>query len=112
MKPGYVFQEGDHRAGLYFFTDENIARVNVFLEKIQPLAEKKGVTLAQLVLRWTIEQPGITIALAGARNAKQSAENALALSINLSQEELAFINRELAPLQLNKEIAVLQNVNE
>jgi aryl-alcohol dehydrogenase-like predicted oxidoreductase len=111
MKPGYVFQKGDHRAGLYFFTDENIERTDEFLEKIRPLAEKKGATLAQLVLRWTIAQPGITIALAGARNQKQSAENAQAMSISLSPDELAFINQQLAPLQLNKKMPELQNAN-
>ncbi|HTF29854.1 MAG TPA: aldo/keto reductase [Flavitalea sp.] len=103
MKPGYVFAEGDHRAGLYFFTDENIKRTNAFLEKMQPLAEEKGATLAQLVLRWTIEQPGITIALAGARNEKQVIENAWSLTFNLSPEEITFINLELSLLQLTKE---------
>jgi aryl-alcohol dehydrogenase-like predicted oxidoreductase len=103
MKPGHVFAEGDHRAGLYFFTDENIKRTNAFLKKIQPLAEEKGATLAQLVLRWTIEQPGITIALAGARNENQALENAMAVNINLSEEELAFINQELSLLLLSKE---------
>ncbi|HTE26420.1 aldo/keto reductase [Flavitalea sp.] len=100
MKPGYAFANGDHRAGLYFFTDENIQRVNVFLEKIEPLAQDKGASLAQLVLRWTIEQPGITIALAGARNKKQAIENSLALTINLSEDELEFISRELSDLHL------------
>ncbi|MCW3089795.1 MAG: aldo/keto reductase [Ferruginibacter sp.] len=104
MKPGYVFAEGDHRAGLYFFTDENVKRTNAFLKKIQPLAAEKEATLAQLVLRWTIEQPGITIALAGARNEKQAVENAWALTIDLSAEELAFISKELSLLRLNKEI--------
>jgi aryl-alcohol dehydrogenase-like predicted oxidoreductase len=111
MQPGHIFQEGDHRAGLYFFRDDNIQMTNAFLEKIRPIAEKKGVTLAQLVLRWTIQQPGITIALAGARNEKQSTENAGALSVHLSQEELTFINHELGYLQLNKEMVQLQNVN-
>jgi aryl-alcohol dehydrogenase-like predicted oxidoreductase len=103
MKPGHHFAEGDHRAGLYFFTDENIRRTNVFLNKIRPIAEEKGATLAQLVLRWTIEQPGITIALAGARNEKQSVENAGALTLNLSPDELALINQELSLLQLTRE---------
>src|SRR6185503_17703940 len=79
MQPGHIFQKGDHRAGLYFFTDENIKLTNVFLDKLRVLAAKKGATLAQLVLRWTIEQPGITVVLAGARNEKQSVENALAI---------------------------------
>ncbi len=102
IKPGHTFQEGDHRAGLYFFTDENIKRTNVFLDKIKQLAAKKGATLAQLVLRWTIEQPGITIALAGARNEKQAVENAAAITINLSADEIEYINRELSLLRLNK----------
>ncbi len=102
LKPGHVFQEGDHRAGLYFFTDENIERTNAFLDKIRPIAAKKGVTLAQLVLRWTIDQPGITIALAGARNEKQSTENAGAAEVHLSSEELALIADELSHLSLNK----------
>lgn len=102
MKPGHIFQEGDHRADLYFFIGENIKRTNIFLQKIQPLAGEKGVTLAQLVLRWTIEQPGITIALAGARNERQSVENARALTINLSTDELSFISQELSLLSLNK----------
>jgi aryl-alcohol dehydrogenase-like predicted oxidoreductase len=103
MEPGHIFQEGDHRAGLYFFTDENIKRTNAFLDKLRVLAVKKGATLAQIVLRWTIEQAGITIALAGARNEKQSVENALALTINLSADELAFISQELSLLRLNKQ---------
>src|ERR1700730_10629190 len=100
MKPGHTFQEGDHRSELYFFSDENIKRTDSFLDEIQPLAAKKGATLGQLVLRWTIEQPGITIALAGARNEKQAVENARAININLSDWELAFINQQLAPLHL------------
>ena len=113
MNPGYVFAEGDHRAGLYFFTDDNIKRTKSFLEKIQPLAEEKGSTLAQLVLRWTIEQPGITIALAGARNEKQAIENAWALTIELSREEITFINEEISLLKLTKEKkAELVNTNQ
>lgn len=103
MKPGNVFQKGDHRADLYFFTDENIERTNRFLERIRPLAVKKGVTLSQLVLSWTISQPGITIALAGARTEKQSIENAGAGAIDLSLGDIAFINWELSGLFLNKQ---------
>lgn len=96
MKPGYQFQEGDHRAQNKFFTDDSITKTNAFLAKIKPLADDKGASLAQLVLRWTIERPGITIALAGARNAEQSIQNAKAIHIKLSAEEIAFINKELA----------------
>lgn len=102
MKPGYQFNEGDHRSTTYFFKDENIKRTNTFLEKIKPLAEEKKATLGQLVLRWTIAQPGITIALAGARNAQQAIENAKAAGIQLSQDEVNLINTQLKSLELVK----------
>lgn len=100
MKAGYQFGEGDHRAGLYYFKDENLKRTNEFLDKIKPLADEKNATLAQLVIRWTIDQPGITIALVGARNAEQSIQNAKAIGIKLSKEDIGFINGELAKLEM------------
>jgi len=102
MKPGHQFEKGDHRAGLYFFSDENMISTNNFLDTIRPLAESKKATLAQLVLQWTLHQPGITVALAGARNDKQSIENGLALFVKLSDDELAFISNELSDLHLTR----------
>ncbi|WP_294140532.1 aldo/keto reductase [uncultured Sanguibacteroides sp.] len=98
MKPGYVFAEGDHRKNNKYFTDENIQRTNDFLERIKPLADEKGATLSQLIIRWTIEQPGITIALVGARNVRQAKQNAEAINVKLSHEEIEFINKQLETL--------------
>ena len=95
MKPGYTFTTGDHRASNKFFTDESIALTNAFLEKIKPLAASKNATLAQLVIRWTIERPGITIALVGARNKEQAIENATAFEVKLTHDEIDFINLQL-----------------
>ncbi|QEC51543.1 aryl-alcohol dehydrogenase-like predicted oxidoreductase [Anseongella ginsenosidimutans] len=100
FQPGHEFKEGDHRPQTPFFKPGNISRINTFLEKIRPIAEDKGATLAQLVLRWTIDQPGITAALAGARDAAQVAQNAKAAEITLNAEELASINGHLAELEL------------
>ncbi|MEX0772128.1 MAG: aldo/keto reductase [Balneolales bacterium] len=103
MKPGHRFSEGDHRSNIYFYKDENLKRTRAFLEKIKPLAEEKGVTLSQLVLSWTIKQPGITVALAGARNAEQSVQNAKASEVKLSKDEIDFISRQLDNLTLVKD---------
>ena len=100
MKPGQQFGEGDHRAGLKFFKDENIERTNAFLAKIKPLADDKNATLGQLVIRWTINRPGITVALVGARNAEQASKNAKAIEIKLNDDEMAFITGELDKLEL------------
>ncbi|KAA8478894.1 aryl-alcohol dehydrogenase-like predicted oxidoreductase [Arcticibacter tournemirensis] len=95
IKPGHHFQEGDHRAQHKYFSEDNVKRVNVFLDKLRPMALDKGASLGQLVLRWTIEKPGITVALVGARNAEQAVQNAKAVDVKLSAEELSFISREL-----------------
>jgi len=102
MKPGYTFEEGDHRANIHFYKDENLKRTNEFLDKLRPLAAEKNATLSQLVLRWTIEQPAITIALAGARNAEQSVQNARAVDVKLNKEELSFITTLINELHLVK----------
>lgn len=98
--PGHKFREGDHRSGLYWYKRENIIMVNEFLEKIKPIAESKGATLSQLVLRWTIQQPGITCALAGARDALQAADNAGALNFSLTDDEIKIVDSELKKLNL------------
>ena len=100
IKPDHKFGEGDTREGNRFYTPEAIQKVNAFLDALRPLAESKGATLAQLVLRWTIEQPGITVALAGARNAEQASQNAKAVDVKLSGEEINSINDQINKLSL------------
>ncbi len=96
IKPGQTFPDGDHRDGNRYFTDEFVTRTNNFLSTIQPIADRHNASLAQLVLAWTIEQPGITVALAGARNAEQAKQNAMAANVRLSAEEVSDITRLLA----------------
>ena len=100
IKPGHVFADGDHRVRLQYYTNENIKRTNAFLDNIKSLAKEKNILLSQLVLRWTIEQPGITIALVGARNAEQAIQNAKAIEVKLTKDELEFITNELNKLDL------------
>jgi aryl-alcohol dehydrogenase-like predicted oxidoreductase len=98
--PDHKFKKGDARAGLSHYRKENIKRVNGFLEKLKPLAGEKNATLSQLVLRWTLQQPGITCVLAGARDPGQVADNAGVMRFSLSEDEIDFINSELAQLEL------------
>ena len=90
---GSRLKADDHRNE--YFSRFNLERVETMLNRLKPLAEEKQVTLAQLVLRWTTLQKGISVVLAGARNATQAISNAAAMSFSLSNEELLFINREV-----------------
>jgi aryl-alcohol dehydrogenase-like predicted oxidoreductase len=71
IKPGHKFNEGDNRPATIFYKEPNLSNILSFLGKLRPVAEKYHATLSQLVLNWTFRQPGITCALAGARNPAQ-----------------------------------------
>jgi aryl-alcohol dehydrogenase-like predicted oxidoreductase len=100
IKPGHQFNEGDTREGSLYYTDENIKRAHALLEKIKPLAGKYDATLAQLVINWTMNRPGVACVLAGARNEQQVADNAKALSFNLDKEEMDQLTKAADEFQL------------
>ncbi|MCS7004117.1 MAG: aldo/keto reductase [Cytophagales bacterium] len=94
----YSFSEGDHRPHTKFFKPHNRSKILEFLELLRPFARKYQATISQIVLNWTLQQPGITCLLVGARNPQQVEENAQSLSFQLSSEEVIFIRNELEKL--------------
>jgi aryl-alcohol dehydrogenase-like predicted oxidoreductase len=87
------FAPGDHRAGHKFFRPENRRKVLNSLEKIKPIAQKHNASLAQLIINWTIHEPGITAALVGARNPEQAQHNAAAMTFTLTADERSQIRQ-------------------
>jgi len=100
FKADAKFKEGDHRSNEAHFQPENIKRTNAFLAKIKPIADAHSATLAQLVIAWTIAQPGITAAIVGARDAAQISDNLGAQKVSLSKDELTTIAEHLKSLEL------------
>jgi len=100
ITPDYPFAPGDSRPETPHFKINNLIQINKFLKKIAPLAEEKGASLSQLVIAWTLRQPGITVALVGARTEEQVIQNAGALDVQLSEDEINTINRKLEKLIL------------
>jgi len=100
ITPDYPFAPGDSRPETPHFKVNNLIHTNKFLDQIRPLAEEKGATLSQLVIAWTLCQPGITVALVGARTEQQVVQNTGALDVQLSTDEVDIINLELGKLKL------------
>lgn len=100
----HSFGSGDNRPDTPYFKRDNLVKTNRFLDEIKPIAEEKGATLSQLVIAWTLRQPGITVALAGARTEAQVAENAGAAHVDLSDKEVATITAKLDLLGKQLEI--------
>lgn len=94
--PDRQFEGDDQRRNDPRFSVANRARVAAFAAAVRPLAESHGASVAQLVIAWTLQQPGITFALCGARNPAQALDNARAGTMALSQAELASIDGEIA----------------
>ncbi|HAU5562227.1 TPA: aldo/keto reductase [Serratia fonticola] len=59
---------------------------------LHQIAQQKGISVAQLLLAWVIRRPGM-IAIPKASSQQHVAENAAALDLHLSVEELAIIDR-------------------
>lgn len=73
-------------------TDEKMEIVR----KLNAMAERRGQTVAQLVLQWTLRNPVVTSALIGASRPEQVEENVKALSFaDLTENELKEIENIL-----------------
>lgn len=94
--PDTRFGVGDLRLGNPRFSAENLRLVKDMLGEFQPIADGLNISIVQLVITWTVHQPGCTHALVGARKIRHAEENAQAGSVQLSEETLAAINEIIA----------------
>ncbi|WP_417597131.1 aldo/keto reductase [Pararhodobacter oceanensis] len=92
MTPERRFDGDDQRKDNPRFSATNRQKVQALMDQIKPIAESHSATLAQLVIAWTVQQPGITFSLCGARNADQARENAKAGRLRLSGADIAAIS--------------------
>lgn len=58
------------------------------VDQLRPIANDRGLSLAQLAIAWTLHQPGITSAIVGASRVTQVDENAAAAGKRLDAETL------------------------
>lgn len=79
----------DHRGS--YFKRFDMDKVQTLLQNLAELSTKYNASVSQLVLAWTFHQPAVAAALAGARNAQQAEENAKAMHINISEDDLKLI---------------------
>lgn len=93
---GRVFAGDDQRKDNPRFSIANREKVASFSRDIKAIADAHNGSIAQIVIAWTLAQPGITFALCGARNRTQALDNARAGTITLSTEELAVIDGAIA----------------
>ncbi|MCA9667972.1 MAG: aldo/keto reductase [Myxococcales bacterium] len=84
--------ENDFRRNLPRFSRENFHKNLELVTKIEELADKRGVTPAQLALAWVLSRGEHVVSIPGTRSATRVDENAAAAEITLSADELATID--------------------
>ena len=73
--------------------------------RLNEIAERRGQTLAQMALAWTLRDPRVTSALIGASSVAQLEDNVAALDrLDFTDDELAEIDRYATPSVLRLEL--------
>ena len=94
--PDRMFEGDDLRKDNPLFSTANRQKITALMNDIAPICATHNATSAQIIIAWTLQQPGITFSLCGARNREQGIENANAGRISLSQEDITLINTAAA----------------
>jgi aryl-alcohol dehydrogenase-like predicted oxidoreductase len=82
------FEAGDWRRNNPRFQGENFAKNLALVERVSEIAERRGITPAQLALAWVVGRAEHIVAIPGTRSAARLDENRSAAEIVLSKDEL------------------------
>jgi len=91
------FEKGDFRLSNPRFTDEAIGENLKFVEVIDRMAQSKGVTKAQVALAWVLSQNDEIVTIPGTRKIHRLEENLGAFNVELTQTDLALIEKSMPP---------------
>jgi aryl-alcohol dehydrogenase-like predicted oxidoreductase len=75
-----------------FRSDEVLEAV----QRLRPIAESLGITMAQLSIAWVLRQPNVAAAIVGASRPQQVEDNAAASGIELDDATLSAIDEAVA----------------
>ena len=76
-----------------YLTEPILSRV----QQLRPVAEQAGLSLAQLAIAWTLQNPSVSAAIVGATRPEQVRENVRAAGVRLGQDIMRRIDDVLGP---------------
>ena len=91
------FEAGDWRRSVPRFQGENFAKNLALVDKIKALAAAKDVAPSQLALAWVMAQGETIVPIPGTRHRKYLEENAGAVDVVLSRDDLVQIDAAFPP---------------
>jgi aryl-alcohol dehydrogenase-like predicted oxidoreductase len=87
----------DHRRNLPRYLPENLARNLELLQALEAVAATKGCTPAQIALAWVLAQEDGIVPIPGTKRRAYLEENARAVEVSLSSDEVARLTRIFSP---------------
>ena len=90
--PAQKTAESGSRRTTFDFPPVDKDRAFDCIDVMRPMAEAKGVSVAQIALAWLLHQPQVTSVIVGARRPEQLADNLAATSVTLTAEDLVRID--------------------
>jgi pyridoxine 4-dehydrogenase len=88
---------GDMRARMPRFRPENLEHNLALVDALRPIAEEKGATVAQLAVGWVLSRGQDIVPLVGTTRRDRLAEAIGAVGLELTQDDLAAIERAAPP---------------
>lgn len=87
------YPEHDYRKKMSLFDSNNINKIYLYINKLNEIAQKEGISLYILILKWTLKEPSLDTLIIGCRNRKQ-VEALLKLDdINISERTHNELNK-------------------
>jgi aryl-alcohol dehydrogenase-like predicted oxidoreductase len=81
-------KDGDNRRATFDFPPVNEKRGYNVIDTMKPIAEAKGVSIAQIALAWLLHQKAVTSVIIGAKKPEQLDDNIAATKVALTDDEL------------------------
>lgn len=78
----------DSRRVSFDFPPVNKEKAFDIIDVMQPIAQQKGISVAQLALAWLLHQSAVTSVIIGAKKTEQLEDNLKAIDVKLTAEEL------------------------
>jgi aryl-alcohol dehydrogenase-like predicted oxidoreductase len=89
------FGDGDYRRLHPRFQEDNLARNLALVERVEAIAEEKGVTAGQLALAWVLHRGSDVVPIPGTKRRSYLEQNIAATEVAITDEEMARLDEAL-----------------
>ena len=89
------FGDDDCRQKLRHFHGDDFEQHSHVIDKLVTMSNKYGVSVAQIALRWVLENPYISCAIAGIKTIEQIVDNAASLEWSIDSDDKDFFYKRL-----------------